>query len=86
MTCSSGDNNAVSVLVKFVVGFTDAVSGGKFGIGTFGNGVCGLGKLPCWSLILSCKSSTAGCITFSCLPSCVVLKNSCLSDSDKPLY
>ena len=43
--CSSGDNKAVSVLVKFVVGSTDAVSGGTFGIGTFGKGICGFGKL-----------------------------------------
>ena len=48
MICSSGDNNAVSVLVKFVVGSTDAVTGDTFGIGTFGSGICGFGKLP-WS-------------------------------------
>ena len=47
ITCSSGDNNAVSVLVNPVFGFTDAVTGAIFGIGTLGIGTCGFGKLPC---------------------------------------
>ena len=84
ITCSSGDNNAVSVLVKLVFGFTDAVTGAMFGMGTLGIGTCGFGNSLLWSSILSLNSSTAGVIICSIFPDGVVLKNSYLSVSDKP--